>query len=175
MARQIQFEGQVEATPSAATILIDGVQVFSGQVGAGQPLNADITLATVSVDKPANAQSTISVSVAVTSGIVRVGSMTSDTGGANVWAANNSPLTSNDKATVGLIVDETGNFYGAGVERSNILINGQPPEYPATPVGFDPGPVNNPDWNGWRFEVSAGETLTCTVTIPPQAIYYFNQ
>jgi len=80
MARQIQFQGQVEATPSAATILIDGVQVFSGQVGAGLPLNADLTLATISVDNPANVQSTISVSLAVTSGIVRVGPMVADCG-----------------------------------------------------------------------------------------------
>jgi len=174
MARQIQFQGQVEATPSAATILIDGVQVFSGQVGAGLPLNADLTLATISVDNPANVQSTISVSVAVTSGIVRVGSMVADVGTYASWAGNASPLTSNEKATIGLIVDSTSNFYGAGVERSNILINGQAPEYPATPVGFDPGPVNNPDWNGWCFEVSAGETLTCTVTLPPQAVYYFD-
>jgi hypothetical protein len=170
MARQIQFQGQVEATPSAATILIDGVQVFSGQVGAGLPLNADLTLATISVDNPANVQSTISVSVAVTSGIVRVGSMVADCGNPNFG----NILTNDQKATIGLIIDETGNFYGSGVERTNILINGQAPEYPATPVGFDPGPVNSPDWNGWRFEVSAGETLTCTVTIPPQAVYYFD-
>jgi hypothetical protein len=174
MARQIQFQGQVEATPSAATILIDGVQVFSGQVGTGLPLNADLTLATISVDKPSNVQSTVSVSVAVTSGIVRVGSMCADVGTFASWAGNSSPLNNDEKATINLIVNNTADFYGAGVERSNILINGQAPEYPATPVGFDPGDVNSPDWNGWRFEVSAGETLTCTVTIPPQARYYFD-
>jgi hypothetical protein len=173
MSRQIQFQGQVCATPSAATILIDGTQVFSGQVGTGQPLNADLTLATITVDKPANAQSTVSVSVAVTSGIVRVGSMVSDTGGVEQWAGNTSPLTSDEKNIVGLTVDETGDFYGAAVERSSILINGSAPEYPATPVGFDPGPVDNPTWDGWAFEVSAGETLTCTVTLPPTAVNKF--
>jgi hypothetical protein len=174
MSRQIQFIGQNCATPSAATILIDGTQVFSGQVGSGQPLNADITFATVTLDSaPANTQSTVSVSVAVTSGILRVGSMVADTGGSASWAGNASPLTNDQKAIVGLLVDETGNFYSAGVERSNILINGSAPEYPATPVGFDPGPVDAPDWNGWCFEIGAGETLTCTVTIPPTGVNKF--
>lgn len=175
MSRQIKFLGQVCATPSATTILVDGTQVFSGQVGSGQPLNADITFATVTLDSaPANVQSTVSVSVAVTSGILRVGSMVADTGGVTQWFGNSSPLTNDEKNIVGLIVDETGNFYGPAVERSSILINGSAPEYPATPVGFDPGPVDSPSWDGWCFEVSAGETLTCTVTLPPTAINKFN-
>ncbi len=174
MSRQIKFLGQVAATPSAATILIDGNQVFSGQVGSGQPLNADITFTTVTLDSaPSNVNSNVSVSVAVTSGILRVGSMVADTGGIVQWSGNGSPLSSDEKSVIALIVDETGNFYGAGVERSNILINGAPPEYPATPVGFDPGPVDNPAWDGWCFEVSAGETLTCTVTLPPTPINKF--
>ena len=175
MSRQIQFIGQNCATPSAATILIDGTQVFSGQVGSGQPLNADITFTTVTLDSaPSNVQSTVSVSVAVTSGILRVGSMVADTGGVVSWAGNASPLTNDQKSIVGLLVDETGNFYAPATERSNILINGSAPEYPATPVGFDPGPADDPAWDGWCFEIGAGETLTCTVTIPPTAINKFN-
>jgi len=175
MSRQIQFIGQVCATPSAATILIDGNQVFSGQVASGQPLNADVTFTTVTLnDLSATTQSTISVSVAVTSGVLLVGSMMADTGGVDQWAGIGSPLTNDQKNIVALTVDETGNFYGPGTERSNILINGSAPEYPATPVGYDPGPVDNPDWDGWCFEVSAGETFTCIVTVPPTAINKFN-
>ena len=175
MSRQIKFLGQVCATPSAATILVGGTQVFSGQVGSGEPLNADVTFTTVTLDSaPVDVPSNVSVSVAVTSGVLRVGSMVADTGGILQWAGNVSPLTSDQKNIIGLIVDETGNFYGAGVERSSILINGSAPEYPATPVGFDPGPVEDPSWDGWCFEVSAGETLTCTVTLPATAINKFN-
>jgi hypothetical protein len=49
--------------------------------------------------------------------------------------------------------------------RSNILINGQPPEWPATPVEprMPGGTPENPDWTGWTFEVGAGETITFTV------------
>jgi hypothetical protein len=132
-------------------------------------------MTTVTLDKPADAESTISVSVAVTSGVVCIGSMVSDTGGLVSWNGNSSPLSNEEKVTFGLLVDETGDFFGAGVERSNILINGSAPEYPATPIpGFDPGPVENPDWNGWRFEVGAGETMTCTVTIPKTGVNYFS-
>jgi hypothetical protein len=40
--------------------------------------------------------------------------------------------------------------------RKNIFINGQSPEEPSTSVDFAPAP----DWAGWYFEVSAGETIT---------------
>lgn len=174
MSRQIQFQGQVCATPSAMTILVDGTQVFSGQVGTGLPLDADLTLATITVDKPSNATSTISVSVSVTSGVVKVGSIVADTGGLTEWNGASSPLSNDEKVTFNLLCDETGNFFGAGVERSSILINGSAPEYPATPIsGADPGPVENPTWDGWRFEVGAGETLTCTVAIPKTGVNYF--
>ena len=175
MSRQIKFLGQVCATPSAATILVDGNQVFSGQVGTGEPLNADVAFTTVTLDSlSSTVQSTVTVSVAVTSGILRVGAMIADTGGGSEWSGNSSTLTNDEKVIIASIVDETGNFYGPGVERSNILINGSAPEYPATPVGFDPGPVDNPSWEGWCFEVSAGETLTCIVTLSPTAINKFN-
>lgn len=128
----VSFRGRVYATPSAVTILVEGTEVFSGQVGAGQPLDTLLSLATVPL-----ATGNLAVSMSVTSGVVGVG-----------------PVVSN-----GL------NGY-EDTRNNDILVNGQAPEWPATPVNPMPGGTQqNPDWTGWLFEVSAGETITFTVDV----------
>jgi hypothetical protein len=169
---QILFQGQVLATPTAATILIEGSQVFSGQVGAGQPLDTTIQYANI-------ASAGGAVSISVTSGILNVG---------QVWKDPTPPAWSDTvEYVVGDEVTYEGieyvNNYGSPVgapppdagqpwvelyveadARTNILINGQSPEWPATPVTPMPGGTpENPVWTGWAFEVSAGETITFTV------------
>jgi hypothetical protein len=170
---QILFQGQVAATPTAATILIEGVQVFSGQVGAGQPLNTTIDYANLVSNGGA-------VSISVTSGILNVGQVFKWDTSAPAWS-NSTAYNEGDAVEYGgdIWLASTAmpaNMVPAGTPgvlpgwklepvtndvRSNILINGQPPEWPATPVTPMPGgDEENPDWTGWGFSVSAGETIT---------------
>lgn len=132
----LYFVGRVEATPTAATILIEGSEVYSGQIGTGQPLDTEINLAEIDSNGGA-------VSISVTAGVAKIGP---------VWynmTGNVSDIILSDDI------------------RSSILINGQTPEWPATPVDPMPkGTEENPDWTGWQFEVGAGETITFTVNLP---------
>ena len=171
---QILFQGQVLATPTAATILIEGVQVFSGQIGAGQPLDTTIDIANVVSAGGA-------VSISVTSGILDVGQVLKWPESASAWS-NITAYFAGDYAEYDSVVYSTyGNVLGdpspssgnawataktaASDSRTNILINGQAPEWPATPVEprMPEGTAENPNWEGWAFEVSAGETITFTV------------
>lgn len=168
---QILFLGETLATPTAATILIEGQQVFSGQVGAGQPLDAQIEIANVVSNGGA-------VSISVTSGILNVSSVFTWPDTAPAWS-NAQAYNIND------IVSYTGEIYTAigntqpgwtpgqsaswsltksacSDARTNILINGVAPEWPATPP-VPGGTQQDPDWSGWSLEVSAGETITFTV------------
>lgn len=175
---QILFQGQVLATPTAATILIEGSQVFSGQIGAGQPLDTNIDIANLVSAGGA-------VSISVTSGILDVGPVFKWPDTAPAW--NSSAVyaegdyveyngvvyvcqgpTSTPGFTPGISVAwvTAESTLGGGIDvRTNILINGQPPEWPATPVEprMPDGTEQNPDWAGWGFEISAGETITFTV------------
>ena len=170
---QILFQGETLATPTAATILIEGQQVFSGQVGAGQPLDATIDIANVVSDGGA-------VSISVTSGILNVGQVFKWQNTATAWDANvaypaNSVVEYNSTTWIAMGNAQPGWTPGGPTSlswetcqaashdgRTNILINGQPPEWPATPP--QPGGTQaDPDWEGWSFEVSAGEPITFTV------------
>jgi len=169
---QILFQGQVLATPTAATILIEGVQVFSGQIGAGQPLDTTIDIANIISAGGA-------VSISVTSGILDVGQVfkwentAPAWNSATVYPANSiveyNAVTYQTGGTPAGMTPGVGNLWStcqslSSDGRSNILINGQAPEWPATPVVPMPGGTEqNPDWAGWAFEVSAGETITFTV------------
>lgn len=169
------FRGQVATTPSAITILVDGAEVFSGQVGSGQPLNTEITLATV-------ATTGSSVSVSVTSGVILSGRVLTDVT-TEAWVSTisyapytylvnngtyymtttavpaNTPITDTNYWTV---IPQMGTV---DCRNNDELINGQAPEWPATPVTPMPGgTAQNPNWDGWFFELSAGETITYTIT-----------
>jgi hypothetical protein len=141
---QLTFKGRVFATPSAVTILQNGVEIFSGQVGTGQPLDTELNLFQTTIPKPAN-NTTYSVTMSVTSGVITAGDveLASDTG-EPVYL-----LTGPGSAGTDL--------------RENILINGSVPEWPATPV--DNMPEGDVDWQGWFFELSAGESMTYTYTV----------
>ena len=175
---QILFQGQVLATPTAATILIEGSQVFSGQIGAGQPLDTNIDIANLVSAGGA-------VSISVTSGILDVGSVFKWPDTATAWNSGavyaegdyveyNGVVyvcvgpTSTPGFTPGIseawvTAESTLGATGSDV-RTNILINGQPPEWPATPVDPMPGGTEqNPVWTGYGFDISAGETITFTV------------
>ena len=130
--------GRVFATPSALTMIVDGVEIHSGQVGAGQPLDTQITL----VNLPAvymTLGSTLSVTVSVTSGVITAGP---------IWQ----------------LLGDVGSEPCSSDLRTNILINGIAPEWPATPVEPMPGGTpENPQWTNWFFELGAGETMTFNI------------
>jgi hypothetical protein len=130
----VSFHGRVFATPSALTALVEGVEVFSGQVGIGQSLDTEIELFSANLPLGNSA-----VSIAVTSGVVSVGQ-----------------VLCSDPAIVG----------SADMRNNDELINGQAPEWPATPVDPMPGGTEeDPNWFGWFFDISAGESITFTVGV----------
>lgn len=134
MTTSVSFHGRVFATPSAATVIVDGNEVFNGQVGVGQPLDTEIVLASTILPS-GNVSVNVPVSVAVTSGVITVGQV----------LANDS---------------------GFDIRNNDILINGQAPEWPGTPLDLMPGgSPESPNWQGWFFEVSAGETITFTIAV----------
>jgi hypothetical protein len=135
--RNLVVQGVVVALPAAVTVLVDGKQVFSGQVTGKVD---EFVTNLFSFDFDAESANAV-INVSVTSGIVKV---------AEMFVDGKDPRTKTEST------------------RKNILINGQAPEYPAFPVADDhhPGDESDPHWAGWAFELSAGETLTCTVAIP---------
>jgi len=135
----LEMEGRVFATPSALTMIVDGVEIHSGQVGAGQPLDSQITLVNIPNVAPS---STLSITVSVTSGVITNGP---------VWQLSGN--VGSDPCSLDL--------------RTNVLINGIAPEWPATPVKPMPGGTpENPQWTNWFFELGAGETITFNVVVP---------
>jgi hypothetical protein len=149
---KLSFKGRVFATPSAVTILSNGVEIFSGQVGSGQPLDTIVDLYSTTITLPSTAQ-TMAISIAVTSGVITSGDVELYV---DDYVASTPPVP--------------GYYYPGTAEydmRQNILINGSLPEWPATPVDPMPGGTpENPDWAGWFFELAAGESMTFTVDIP---------
>lgn len=150
---QLTFKGRVFATPSAVTIVQNGTEIFSGQVGTGQPLDTELNLFQTTIPQPAaNTSTTYSVSMSCTSGVITAGDV---------------QVVFDDGTTAYLLTGE--NSPGDDL-RQSILINGSLPEWPATPVDPMPGGTSsNPNWQGWFFELGAGESTTFTYTIenPP--------
>ena len=137
MATNLIIRFRREADPTAATILVNGTQIFSGVLGSGVTIGQ--TFETDSLPIAANVGDTVSMSIAVTSGVLKCGPVYSD-------------------------VCSYPDFRVSSTE----LINGSAPEWPATPVDPMPGGTEeNPDWNGWFHELGAGETLTCNITVAP--------
>jgi len=136
MATNLIIRFRREADPTAATIIVNGTQVFSGVLGSGTIIGETFETQPIPVD--VNPGQSGSMSISVTSGILNCGGVYSD----------------------------VCNYPDFRVSSST-LINGQPPEWPATPVSPMPGgDAENPDWDGWYHEVGAGETLTCNIDVP---------
>lgn len=136
MARTLSFDGQMVASPAAITVTLDGAQIFSGAVGADAELDTDITLATADVIDLPDTASTAEMTISITSGVVRIG---------EVWAN----IAGGEVGLKGI------------AHRSNILVNGEAPVAPAP----DHVPQPEADWVGWRFELSAGETISFTLAV----------
>lgn len=152
--RKMLFEGRVLSSPAAATILINGTEVYSGLIGAGKTLDEQVELLQASYTGNADDYEDLTVSINMTSGVAAFGLVYVDVAVDPIsWApASGSWANYSDQ-------DEANP--GSGDGRTAILVNGLPPEWPATPVVPMPlGTEENPDWSYWHFELSAGETLT---------------
>ena len=136
----VQFSGRVLAMPSAMTVIFNGNEILSGQVGSGQPLDTHIILTDHEWASTTRGE-TAAVTISVTSGIVVIASCG--------YSYEGDPPTDSRVS-------------------STILINGLEPEWP--PEGTQPrmpdGTPENPDWDFWGFEVGAGETITFNVVVP---------
>lgn len=171
--RQLKITGSIAAEPAAATILVNGAQVFAGPLAPGADLETDVDLATVDFAQlDPTAYETVSVTITVTTGIARISAF---------YVNNRNPEAGDKEIKAWLIpqgVDPTNpgpwlepwpaGWDGPDDGRINILINGELPDWPATPVDPMPGGTpENPDWTYWFFEVSAGETFTCDYNVLP--------
>lgn len=146
ITKTLQVLGSVMSSPAAATVLLNGVEVYSGQIGVGQPIDVPGSeLFALEYQGNEDTVDTLALSISVTSGVAKIG-MTQILNNENHWI---NPNNANDDG------------------RTQILINGLPPEWPATPVEPMPGGnADNPDWAGWCFDVSAGETMTYEFEAP---------
>ncbi len=72
---QADFYGRVLSTPAAVTILVNGVELHSGQVGTAMPLDTQIVLASYDWASGAKAGDNVAVNISVTTGVVTVGSV----------------------------------------------------------------------------------------------------
>lgn len=168
--RTIKLNGMIVASPATISVSVDGAQVYSGVVGADAELDTPVVLRELSID---NADDTVwatkSVSIEVTQGIVKVGTMP-----CNIGTVADGYDFDADEAD-GWKQDNQGYYnpgrhaspYGDTTERTSILINGSAPTAPAVDTGFNPGEAGSEHWSGWFFEVAAGETFACTLRIPP--------
>jgi len=183
LTQTIALNGFRKTDPSSVTVLVDGVEVFSGAVADLD----DVTQGTLCSWTYTQADSVTAItdhtlSIACTSGYIQSGPIWVGIGPTDSLPINTS-VTPNVPWYEGndqLEADPDGNYYyipGAGcegtygdaTERTNILINGVAPAYPS--AGIKPtGTEADPTWGGWCFDLAAGETLTCTLRIPPALI-----
>ena len=178
--RKIKLYGTNADVTTEATVLFDGVEVFSGVVDAVTDLelfgwdftNADDTI-----------ESNHTLSIAVTAGSLNAGGCYINCGNNNI--SNWSTWTNGDadisKAPLIEIDGEWYYQYGSVVygdgsaiaqsERINCLVDGELPGFitektlddQILPTGVLP---DEPTFSGWYFRTDAGSTFTCTVRVP---------
>jgi len=182
--RTIIISGYNYDAASAATVLFDGVQVFSGTLTASA-----VTPPTVNgpTDDPAeifkfdftnaddSQMTTHTLSVECTAGYIDVGEILSHCNPSVGWQDEASNLvTLNADGKWYWRPGNTGP-YGDGsatadCERINMLIDNSTPtlldEDTDAGIGEPIGGKTAPVWVGWSLKLEAGETLTCGVRVP---------
>ena len=163
-----------EISDATWTVVWDGVTVASGAVVAGamgsNGLHQVVGTWTVE-DNDVTELSEHSLSVTVNSGVLNVGTLWFSTDG----------ITSDDDALGRPDITDATAIVGPGywqpaivaggdpdtaiAERSNILLNGDVPTWAGDII-----PTGSPDltWNGWFFNIAAGDEFTCTGRCPAQ-------
>ncbi len=181
--RKIKIYGINADVTTEATVLFDGVQVFTG------PLNAAIDNGELFGWNFENADDTIesnhTLSIEVTAGSLGTGICYISCENPNIsnWAEwNDAPDYTPETAGLTEIDGEwyyigaTTGKYGDGsdtaqAERINCLVDGEVPPFltektlddDILPTGVLP---DAPTFNGWIFTIDAGSTFTCTVRVP---------
>ena len=196
LTRTIIVNGYNLAESTAATVTFNGNQVFSGALTKAVTDNSPINLGKLlewtftqsDVDYVYSIDTIVehSLAITITSGAAGICGINSDQQTVSQWATNSpgkwavrnnaeywdvSPYTQLDGES-GYWMRSGGNPpFGDGAttaiaERKNILINGAAPSYPANPPYPTGADADSPTWQGWNFEITAGETLTCTLRVP---------
>jgi hypothetical protein len=71
--RKLKIKGELLASPSAITVLVDGHTVFCGLVGVGFPLFTDIDLCICDVDLDPAVDQLIELKIQIDVGVVKIG------------------------------------------------------------------------------------------------------
>ena len=182
--RTIIISGYNYDAASAATVLFDGVQVFSGTLTASAvtpptvngPTDDPAEIFKFDFDNADDSQMTThTLSVECTAGYIDVGEILSH---CNPNADKQLESTEAYKLNAdGKWYWTPGNGwpYGDGsataeCERTNILIDNSTPtlldEDTDAGIGEPIGGKTAPVWPGWTLKLDAGETLTCGVRVP---------
>jgi hypothetical protein len=150
---KLQLKGQV-CSQSSINIFIDDVQIFSGPIN--QPPDKEITFDEFQCMDYGSEKI---VKVSVNSGYVKLGS-------ALLWVDDFLPQVPAFYAPRDYIRHAPGSDID---HRTEILINGAPPKWPDFSLDFMPGGTpENPDWNGWFFDLYTNDVATFKVVLPKQ-------
>ena len=182
--RTIIITGYNYDATSAATVLVDGTEVVSGTLTASASVPptvngpADSPVDLFKFDFTNADDSTITdhtLSIACTAGFIDVG---------EIYVHCNPDADQQDEASP-LVTLRDGKWYyrpgntgpygdgsaTAQSERTNVLIDGASPTLLDADVdkgiGEPLGGKDSPSWVGWHFKLQSGETLTCTMRVPP--------
>ena len=175
--RKIKLYGTNLNETTEATVLFDGVEVFTGVVGVVSDLelfgwdftNADDTT-----------ESNHTLSIEVTAGSLNIGGCRISCGDDNISSWDNWNGVGTSAATAGMIEiagdwyyqgGNNGHPYGDGsdtaqAERINCLVDGEVEgwhELTGVPTGVLP---DAPTFRGWYFTTDEVSTFTCTVRVP---------
>lgn len=159
-----QLDGFLKTDTAEVTILLDGVSVFSGAVTAlGEMVQGTLCQWNFTQDDSITAITDHTLSISVTSGTITAASIyqATNTSGQSEWNTTKVDRAGNDYWLPGVHA-----WFGDTGERTNILINGVAPSWPTIPP-YPTGTEAAPTWGGWGFDLSAGETLTCTLRVNP--------
>ena len=177
--RKIKLYGTNLDETTEATVLFDGVEVFTGVVGVVSDLelfgwdftNADDTI-----------ESNHTLSIEVTAGSLSVGGCRISSGNDNIaswyeYSGEENKIKDLEEINGDWYYNCGTNFpYGDGsesaqAERTNCLVNGEVPPFiteqilddDIIPSGVLPAA---PTFSGWYFRADAGDTFTCIVRVP---------
>ena len=185
--RKIKLYGTNADVTTEATVLFDGVEVFSGVVDAVTDsalfgwdfTNADDTI-----------ESNHTLSIAVTAGSLSAGGCYINCGNDNISSWDNWNGVGTSAADTGMLEIDGNWYYNCGIhfpygdgsdtaqsERINCLIDGEVPPFiteqilddDIIPTGVLP---DAPTFSGWYFRTDEGSTFTCTLRVPKQLPAY---
>lgn len=163
VTRQLKIKGNKASELVTSEISINGVQVFSGEIGTGlttvsfssQPAESPDL---VTVDYNGSPESeTIAVEVKITAGTAFIGPMLSAV----------TDLNTNEV----IWLNQSTEDIDAGDGRKDIKLDGVAPAWPTDPSIVSPGGTpDHPAWTGYCFAVPADSVFSCTVDAPAQTI-----